>query len=126
MRENSAQNSTDEQKRRRSRTAVPLGVLEGKEILIREEIAVDAGQDDAGQGVVLESSARHGLATALEGDECKRRQDRPADMVLVLRGGRKGDDEGGGDDEERLGGKGHAEHPSPLGRKVTVEAGEEE
>lgn len=126
MRKDSAQNGTDEQKRRRSRTTVPLDVLEGKEILVREEIAVDAGQDDAGQGVVLESPARHGLAAALEGDERKRRQDSPADVVLVLRGSRESDDEGGGDDEERLGGKGDAEHPSPLGRKVTVEAGEEE
>lgn len=126
MREDASQDSTNQQQRRRSGATVPLGVLKRKEILVGEKIAVDAGQDNAGESVVLERAARHGLAAALEGNECKGREDGPADVVLVFGGSREGDDERSRNDEERLSRERDAEHPSPLGRKVTVEAGEEE
>lgn len=126
MREDATQHGTNQQQRRRSGAAIPLGIVKRKEILVREQVAVYAGQDNAGQGIVLERATRHGLAAALECDERKWRKDCPANVILIGRWRREGDDECGRDDEQGLRGKGHYQHPSPLGRKVPVEAGEQE
>lgn len=128
VRKDSASNGTQQQQNRRSGPAIALDVVQGKEVLVGEEVAVDAGEDDAGEGVVLEGAAGDGLAAALEGDEREGHQDGPVDGVLVVRGAaaRKGDDAGGGDGQEGLGAEGDAQDPAALGREEAVEAREEE
>lgn len=126
MREDATDDGAKQQQDGSCSAAIALDILKGKQILVREQVAIDAGQHDAGQGIILEGAAGNGLAAALEGDEGQRRENGPVDGF----GGRgrrvEGDDEGGGDDEEGLGGKGDAQHPAALGGEVSVEAGEEE
>lgn len=126
VRKDTAQDRAGEQQQRGGGPAVALDVAGGKEVLVGKEVAVDAGEDDAGEGVVLEGAAGDGLAAALKGDEGEGQQDGPVDGVVAGGGGREGDDEGGGDSEEGLGGKGGAEDPAALGGEEAVEAGEEE
>lgn len=128
MRDDSTNDGADEEQSRGSGAAVALNIVPGKEVLVREQIAVDAGQHDAGEGVVLEGAAGDGLAAALEGDEGQRQQDVPADASAIALGIGRGDghDDGGSHGEGELRREGGDQHPAPLGREVPVEAGEEE
>ena len=126
MREDAAENRAGQQHERRSSPPVALHIVELEKVLVREEVAVDAGEDDAGEGVVPEGAGRDGLAAALEGDEGERQQHGPVDGVVALGRRRERDDEGGSDGEEQLRGEGGAENPAALGGEAAVEAREEE
>lgn len=124
MRQQTAGDGTSKKQQGGGGAAVALDVGKSKEVLVGEEVAVDAGEDDAGQGVVAQGPAGDGLGTALEGDEGERQEDGPVDGILAGGWG-AGDDEGGGDGQGHLGGKGGAEDPAALGGEEVVEAGEE-
>lgn len=125
MRKQAAGDGTDEEHDRRCEPAVPFHVVKLEEVGVREEVAVDAGQDDAGEGVVLQRPARDGLPATLEGDQGDGHQDVPADVVASSTWAER-HQRGCYDDEENLEGKRGAEDPSALGREVSVEAAEQE
>ncbi len=126
VRKDTAEHRATQQHQRRGGPAVALDIVALEEVLVGEEVTVDAGEDNAGEGVVLEGAAGDGLAAALEGDEGERQQHGPVDRVVALGRRRERDDEGGDDGEEQLRGEGGAEHPAALGGEVAVEAREEE
>lgn len=126
MRKKTTQNSACQQQQRSSGPAVSLDVVQLKQVLVREEVAVDAGEDDTRQRIVLESTTGDGLAAALKGDEGEGQQHGPVDAVFALGCRVEGDDEGGSDSEEQLRGEGGADDPTAFGGEETVEAGEEE
>lgn len=117
--QHAAQDGADEEQDGGADPAVTLGVAGGQDLGVGEEVAVDAGEDDAGEGVVPERAAGDGLAAALEGDERDGHEHRPVDVffsgVLVLRA--EGQDRGGAGDEEHLQRERRAQDPAPLGRR---------
>ena len=106
--------------------AVPLRVVHGKQVLVGEQVTVDAGKDNAGERVVLEGTAGHGLAAALEGDESQRHEDVPAGRLVIWGRGADCDDGCSSNAQEGLRHEGDAENPSPLRGEEAVEAREEE
>lgn len=126
MREQAAADSTDQQQQRRGGPPVALDVVQRKQVLVREQVAVDARQHHARQRVVLERAARHRLPAALERHQRQRQQDLPVDLAGAAGRGRDGHDGGGGHGEQHLRAERHAKHPASLGREEAVEAREEE
>lgn len=126
VREQATRDGTEQQHERRADPAVPLGVVEAEQLRVAEQVAVDAGQHDAGEGVVLEGAAGDGLAARLEGHERDGHQDVPGDLVLGVAAGAEGHDGGGGDAQRRLEREAGDERPAPLGAEAAVEPAEEE
>lgn len=126
VREQPTRHGPEQQHQRRPDPAVPLRVLESEQLHITEQVAVDARQDHAREGVVPERPAGHGLAARLEGHERDRHQDVPPDVVLAVAPRAEGDDGGGRDAQGRLDREAGYEGGAPLGAKVAVEAAEEE
>ena len=69
MRKDSASYSTDQKQRWCSSSSVPLHVLDSEQVLVRKQVTVDTREHHAGKSIVLECSACHCLAAALERDE---------------------------------------------------------
>lgn len=127
MSQQAAQDGADEEEKRRGHASVPLRVVHGEQVDVREEVAVDASEDDAREGVVLEGAADDGLAAALEGDEGDGHEHGPADGRARVRVRlHEGEDRRGHEDQEHLQHKGGAEDPAPRGREVPVEEAEED
>lgn len=103
---------------------VPLGVVAPEEEGVHEQIAVDAGQDDARERLVPQHPARDGLAAALEGDQGDGHEDAPVELVGRFVVGAEGDHGGRGKDEDELEQEGAYKDPSALGREVGVEPAE--
>lgn len=109
----------DKQQNRGRHPAIPLGVLSqpGEQLDVGEQVAVDARQHDAGQGVVLERPAGHGLAAALEGHEPHGHEDVPRHVLRAFVAGAPGHDGGGGGDEDGLQGEREAQDPAGSRRR---------
>lgn len=126
MGEQPSRHGPKQQHERGADSAVPLGVVQPEEIRVAEEVAVDAGEHDAGEGVVLERTAGHGLAARLERHKRDGHQDVPSYLVLGVATGTESDDSGGGDAQGRLERKAGDEGAAPLGAEMAVETAEEE
>lgn len=95
--------------------------------MVREEITIDASEDNTREGIVLERSARDGLTATLKGHKRQWHKDSPIDLFFVCRRRRRKRHNGGsGSDEQCLGCERDAEDPAPFGGEESVEAGEEE
>lgn len=117
--QDTAEDSTDQEQDGGGHAAIALGVVRGQDLGVGEEVAVVAGEHDAGEGVVLEGAAGDGLPAALEGDEGDGDEDGPVDRLFPVHGGRlraEGQHGCGAGDEHHLQHEGGAENPAPLGR----------
>lgn len=122
MRKQPASDSSNEQKRGSSSPSVAFYILDSKQVLVREQVTVDARQDHASQGIVLESTAGDSLGAALEGHQGQRNQNSPVYCIAACGRGSKRHDRRRRHRQQCLGQKGRTNDPSAFGRKVAMKA----
>lgn len=126
VRKQPAADSPHQQQQRRRAPTVPLHIVQRKQVLVGEQIAVDTRQHHARQRVVLERATRDGLPAALERHERQWQQYVPVHRLAVAGRRRQRHNGGRGDGEKGLRAEGYAENPATFRREVAMEAREEE
>lgn len=119
-----ASNGAYQQRDRGCEPPVPLGVVGSKEEGVHEQIAVDAGQDNARERLIPQYPTCNSLAAALKGDQGDGHEDAPVELVglSVLRA--ESDHCRRGQDAGELEQEGAYKDPPALGREVAVEPAE--
>lgn len=111
---------TKKQQYRRRDPPIPLDIVQGEQLGVREQVTVVTRKHDARQPGILQRPGGDSLSTRLEGDDAN--GDKYLPMQAIRRLVPKRDNERCDDNEEQLERVRRNEHPALPGREVAVEA----